>query len=131
MSQNESAWKAVEADLDLYKFYLEVTLKAAAFALTITGAIVSFYLANVAESALRFALAVPLVLAAGFAYLFRASIPRAQALLSSHVESCDKAGIREYDLRPLEALLRILFYLHSLVATGLLILLLWGFPATR
>src|SRR5262245_40001045 len=60
-----------KGELDLYKFYLDISVKGALFAFGITGALVSFILTYRDQvPALKFALVLPLILNGGFCYLF-------------------------------------------------------------
>ncbi len=55
-------WKEIETDLTLYRFYLEIILKTAAFVMALTGAILSYYLGQQSGAPLRQALWLPILL---------------------------------------------------------------------
>ena len=58
----EEVWKQLSLHVDLYRHYLDLTLKFNAFYYALTGAIVSFYLSRTQPGVLRFSLLLPIVL---------------------------------------------------------------------
>jgi hypothetical protein len=66
----EHLWKQYNVHVDLYKFYLDIGLKANAFFYAITGGILSFYLAHSKEPLMKFALILPVAMSLVLAALF-------------------------------------------------------------
>src|SRR4051794_40109586 len=63
-------WKQYELHVELYKFYLELVLKANTFFFAITGAILSYYFTHLAFPRIRLALVLPLVMNVALAGIF-------------------------------------------------------------
>lgn len=61
--RHDLLWKQYELHVELYKFYMELTLKMNLFFYLITGGILTFYFANGDRPFLRFSLLFPVVLA--------------------------------------------------------------------
>ena len=74
MSQNQSdrdlLWKQYSLHVDLYKFYIDATIKVNAFHYAITGAILSFYFTRTDIALAKWSLVLPLVLSLGLGGLF-------------------------------------------------------------
>jgi len=68
--QQELLWQHYEMLVDLYKHYLDVTLKFNAFYYFITGAILSYYFAESHNPMMRWALLFPLFMSIAFALFF-------------------------------------------------------------
>ncbi len=66
MDDRESAWRELDKDVDLYKFYLDLLLKAGAFVLGITGALTSYYFAHEKDVLIVYSLLLPVVVNGGF-----------------------------------------------------------------
>lgn len=62
MQEHEKLWKQYEKHLDLYKFYLELVVKVNTFHFAISGALISFYVANQSISTLKWSLILPAML---------------------------------------------------------------------
>jgi hypothetical protein len=71
-------WKQYQLEVDLYKFYLEMTLKFSTFYYVATGAIVSFYFSRTDVSLIRYSLLFPILMSIGFGaiYLYGAVLLR-------------------------------------------------------
>src|SRR5262245_42094202 len=64
-------WKQYSMHVDLYKSYLDITIKLNAFHYAITGAILSVYLAQVSKAPLlKWSLILPIGLSIGLVILF-------------------------------------------------------------
>src|SRR5262245_7039199 len=59
---DDQIWKQIQLHSDLYRHYLDITLKFNAFYYVMTGAILSFYLSRSNPGLLRFALLLPITL---------------------------------------------------------------------
>jgi hypothetical protein len=67
----ELLWKQYCQNVDLYKFYIDATIKLNAFHYAITGAILSVYLAKVGETpVIKWSLILPIFLSVFLAWLF-------------------------------------------------------------
>ncbi len=71
MDSSELLWRQYQQNVDLYKFYMDLTVKFNVFFYAVTGAIVSFALAQHSGNELiRFSLLLPLVMSLCFAGFF-------------------------------------------------------------
>ena len=127
MSNEGSRWE-LEQDLGLYKFYLDLVLKAAVFLFAITGGISSYYLANRdAEPLLAYSLFLPIVVNAGFSLICGLSAGDAQVMRDRHYQLCEKEGVRlAWEMRPLPMLLRLFAVVYGVIAVALIVLMVLG-----
>ena len=58
----ELLWKQYALHVDLYKFYLDLTIKANVFYYAVTGAILSYYFQGASDGVARYALVLPIVM---------------------------------------------------------------------
>jgi hypothetical protein len=71
MDTLELLWRQYQQNVDLYKFYMDLTIKFNVFFYAVTGAIVSFALAqHNGNELIRFSLLLPLVMSLCFAGFF-------------------------------------------------------------
>lgn len=71
MEVSELLWRQYQQNIDLYKFYMDLTIKFNVFFYAVTGAIVSFALAqHDGNDLIRFSLLLPLVMSLSFAGFF-------------------------------------------------------------
>lgn len=71
MEVSELLWRQYQQNIDLYKFYMDLTIKFNVFFYAVTGAIVSFALAqHDGNDLVRFSLLLPLVMSLSFAGFF-------------------------------------------------------------
>lgn len=70
MNQEELLWNEYKQQVDLYKFYLELTIKTNTFYYAITGAILSFYFASSGKPNMQYSLLLPLLMSILLAILF-------------------------------------------------------------
>lgn len=66
----DSLWKQYQLHVDLYKNYLELTLKFNVFYYAVTGAILSFYFSKTDVSLIRYSLLFPIIMSIGFGFFF-------------------------------------------------------------
>lgn len=117
---DDGLWRRFEREVDLYKFYLDLTIKASLFALGITGAMTSYVFKNRSDSVLVWSLLVPIILNAGFFLLFNGSVKASKQMIKDHDKTCESLGtVRAFDMRPLPNLCRILSFMYLLVTLGL------------
>ncbi len=124
---DRNEWE-IEKDLDLYKFYLDLLVKAATFVFAISGAMASYCLANAEKPSIRFGLLAPFLLNLGWAAICVLGWKPARKMASEHNELCLKAGFATpYDLSPLPHLVLTFAVVYGLVAVGLMgLMLFWG-----
>jgi len=120
-------WK-VDKDIELYRFYLDVSVKATVFLLTVTGATASYVLANRQDRVTALALLFPALINLCFAVLFFSSIPPSARLYREHRKTCDQLPVAAFDMRPLGAVCLIFAIVCSMAGVGLL-LLTWRIAA--
>ena len=113
-------WK-IDKDIELYRFYLDMSVRAVVFLMTVTGAIASYVLA--AGGLAGIALAFPALMNGGFALLFFYSIGEARRLSDLHRQSCEELGLPAYNMDPLRSLCQIFCLMCSVAAAGLLLLI--------
>jgi hypothetical protein len=128
MNDDELLMSIIEKDIDLYKFYLDVSLKLSIFVFGTTGAIVSYQQANLAKNSLiGFSLIFPLVLNLGFAVICRRGIRPAIELSHEHqarvnalrLQRNHALAIEAYDLTPLPKILELLGCMYLLTSIAL------------
>jgi hypothetical protein len=69
---NEKLWERYQMHIDLYKYYMDLTLKINIFYYGITGAILSYYFTNSANGTSKeLVLFLPIAMSASFCALFR------------------------------------------------------------
>ena len=126
MTPADSLLKRYEKEIDLYKFYLDISVKASLFAFGITGALLSYFFANhEKDKFLVWSLTLPIILNAGFFVLFFASIGASTTMMYDHMKTCEQLnGLEPFDTNPLPSLCKILSCMYALVTLGLVIVLL-------
>ena len=123
MDDKESAWRELDKDVDLYKFYLDLLLKGAAFVLGITGALTSYYFSHEKEALTVYSLLLPVVVNGGFCLICIFSIQFALTLRRAHYEVCARAGVEApYEMSALPGLLILCSAVFAIVAVGLAVL---------
>ena len=116
-----SRWK-VDKDIELYRFYLDVSVKAAVFLMTVTGVTTSYVLASRHDRITALALLFPALIDLSFAVLFFSSIPPATRLYREHQRTCAALGVADFDMRPLGAVCTIFGIVCGVAGLGLLLL---------
>ena len=123
MEDKTDNWRRLEKDVDLYKFYIGFLLKIAAFALGLTGAIVSYYLAHRIDHLMVYSLLLPLLVNVGLFILCSISIRLADELRQQHYLVCEELNIGFfYEMSPLSNLLRLFSIMYALIAIGIALL---------
>jgi hypothetical protein len=117
-------WK-IDKDIELYQFYLDVSIKAAVFLMATTGAIASYVLSKSGVAIINFALAFPAVVNGGFTFLFFSSIKEAKRLAQVHIEASKELGVPEVNMNPLQAICLIFCVMCAAATVGLLILMVF------
>ncbi len=94
MDDRELLWRAFEKEIDVYKFYLEAAIKLSVFVYGITGAIVSYYLAQpVTGPWTRGALILPLIMNTGFGFVCWRGINPAERLAEGSPSARQRSSI--------------------------------------
>lgn len=115
-----ASWKKLEKDLDLYKFYLDILLKAAAFILGITGAVTSYYFAHAREKYIVYSLILPFIINIGFLLICSFGAGFAETLKNDHYQVCSDAGVEPpYEMSPLVGFLYLCAVTSGIIAAGL------------
>ena len=112
-------WK-IDKEIDLYKFYLDIAVKATIFLMTVTGAIASYVLANTRTPILGLALIFPAVMNAGFSLLFYFSISESRRLFNLHAKASKDLEIPEFNMGPLPSVCQLFSLLCGVATVGLL-----------
>lgn len=122
----EFLWRQYQINIDLYKHYLELTLKFNVFYYAVTGAILSFYFSQSDINLIRFALLLPIVMSIGFGIFF---FYGAKLMAIVRVELFEIRDALEFysapDVNVLSFLLRLSALLFFVVAFCLLFLMIW------
>src|SRR5690348_9275915 len=122
MKTDDHAWRVVEKDLDLYKFYLEILLKAAAFVVGITGAMTSYYFAHQTEHLIVYSLLLPFVINGGVFLICTFSVHFAETMRRTHYQLCKDAGVSPaYEMAPLPNFLRLCSVMFGMITVGIAI----------
>lgn len=117
-------WR-IDKDIELYRFYLEISVKVAVFLLSVTGATASYVLANPRSHLSGMALAFPALINVGFAVLFGYSIGESKRLFDRHTRACKELGVAEFNMNPLRSVCQIFSLMFSITAVGLLLLMVF------
>ena len=113
-------WKQYAIHVDLYKFYLDVTIKAVAFSYAITGGIVSYVLAKDAPNVVVFALILPIIMSAALAGTFVYAACLVRHVRSEMFAIRDRLGLKVApDVGVLSIVLRVFASVLVMTAIGL------------
>jgi hypothetical protein len=127
MENREILWNLLEKDIDLYKFYLQLIIKASVFIFGITGAIVSYYLAHRDTPYLQLSLIVPIIMCGAFSFICLKGKVFADVMCEEHYRISDELGIKTvYEFSPLPDSLIILFILFGVISIALIILMIFS-----
>ena len=117
-------WKQFVVYVDLYKFYLDLTIKINLFYYGITGAIVSFYFTHPHTPLIRYALCLPVLMGLAFSGIFFWGAHLMPVLRKDIFDIRDKLELATApDLGVLTLALRMFASLLLFVSFGLLILI--------
>ena len=70
MDDRELLWKQYQLNVDLYRGYLELTIKINVFYYAITGAILSYYFAHQSMPLVKWSLVLPLIMSIALGVFF-------------------------------------------------------------
>ena len=121
-------WKQFSLYVDLYKFYMDITMKVNLFYYGITGAILSFYFAHPSTHLIKYSLFLPILMSTVFSAIFFYGAHLMPILRSDLFNIRDRLGLATApDIGILTIVLRAFAFLLVVVAFCLSILL-WKSP---
>jgi len=112
MEGTEILWKQYSQSIDLFKFYMELTVKFNVFYYAVTGAILSFYFANQSIEDIKYALILPIIMSIGFAGFFIYGAFLMKYLQAEVFRIRDTLGLQ---VAPDVGVLSVLLYIFSAV----------------
>ena len=115
-------WK-IDKDIELYKFYLDVSVKGSIFLMAVSGAIASYVLSKPGGTIISISLAFPAIVNAGFTILFFYSAIEAKRMEQIHAETSQKLGVPEVNIKPLRSVCKIFCLMYAFATVGLLVLM--------
>ena len=122
---DELLWRQYQLQIDLYKHYMDLTLKFNAFYYAITGGIVSFYFSRSDVSILKYSLTFPIVMSLGYAAIGFYIIPLIENFRRETIKIRDDLGmVSSTEFRVLSIIIGSSATLFVIIAAGLLALLL-------
>jgi len=136
MDQDELMLRLIEKEIDLYTFYLGVTISLSVFVFGTTGAILAFQLNRSLDSIIGYSLLVPVFLNIGFSCICRKGVRIANNLAEGHSKRIEmlkdskefylREAIGVYDFSALPETLDLLSNLYLCTAIGVLLrFVLW------
>jgi len=119
-------WKQYELHVDLYKFYMDFTIKVNAFHYAITGAILSFYFTHSEIGMAKWSLVLPLGLSLGLAGLFWYGAGLVKTTREELFSIRDKLGVEPApEISVLAVFMRLMAATQTLTGIGILLLLIF------
>jgi hypothetical protein len=92
-SNAEFLWKQYALHVDLYKFYLDMSMKGNAFYYAITGSILTYYFQNASNGAIRYALLLPIAFSFALGSVFFYGASRLGVVRDEVFKIRDKLGL--------------------------------------
>ncbi len=125
MNPQELLWRQYQQNIDLYKFYMDLTVKFNVFFYAVTGAIVSYALAQHNSNAIiKYALALPFAMSLCFAGFFVYGGILMRVLKRETFAIRDALGLQAApDVGLLSVLLYLFTFIFLLIAAGCGVLL--------
>ncbi len=112
-------WKQYAQTVELYKFYMELTVKFNVFYYAVTGGILSFYFANPKVENIQHALILPIIMSFSFAVFFIYGGYLMKPLRKDVFEIRDALGLKVApDVGVLSHLLYIFAFVFIVIALG-------------
>ena len=126
-TNNELLWKQYSMWVDLYKFYVDITIKINIFYYAITGAMLSFYFSRIDHSLIKYSLLLPIAMSLALAGLSITGIKLLEISRSEVFSIRDKLGLGSApEFRILSYILGTFGGLFVFVAFALGYLVLYG-----
>ena len=107
------------AEIDMYKFHLDIAIKAGIFVFGISGAISSYYFGNKSIDLANFSLVVSIILNLGFAIVYGLGVSAANEMERNHQHTCKSLNLEPFDMRPLAGVCQTMWIMCAMVAVGL------------
>lgn len=125
LSERELLWRQYELHIDLYKFYLDIALKANVFFYVITGGILTFYFAHSSERLIKYSLLLPIVLSMALGGVFIHGSKLLRVTRKDIMYTRDALGLRVApDVRVLAGFLQISAIVFFVVTASMVLLML-------
>lgn len=120
-------WQEFQSNVELYKFYLDLTVKVAGLVFTLAGAILAYILAHYQDNGVVLqALALPIGLSLALLGLHLKGAKKAEEFVQKHKNLSDMLDTATtYDFSFLKHLQHVVVGLYGLLGVGLS--LLWIF----
>lgn len=113
MDKTEILWKQYQQNIDLYKFYMELTIKFNVFFYAVTGAIISYVLSQLnGNNLIQYALILPLVMSLCFGGFF---VYGAVLMRVLRRETFNIRDILQLQAAPDVGVLSVLLYVFSFI----------------
>ncbi len=123
---NDVLWAHYESDVDLYKFYVNFSLKINAFHYAMSAAILSYLLSNKSEQYLEIILAFPIVFSVAIIVLCIKGYPRVKDLNDGIIKKVIYFNLPTYpDFTTLRILLGASTVIHAMILIGSALLVFW------
>ena len=123
MNDENLAWKQIDKDIELYKFYIELLIKSAIFIYAITGGVLSYFFSHGETPLMRYSLLAPILFNLGFGLICSLNLREAVKLAKIHKALCGKAKMSEpYMLRALPMMIVFFGVMYFVVAIGVMVL---------
>jgi hypothetical protein len=119
---HELLWKQYALHVDLYKFYLDLTIKANVFYYAVTGAILSYYFQGASDGVARYALWLPIVMSFGLGGIFLYGTKLLAVVRKDVFYIRDKLGL---ETAPEFMLLTVFLWVTGLIMFLVGVALLW------
>lgn len=125
MDGRELLWRQYQQNVDLYKFYMDLTIKFNVFFYAVTGAIVSYVLAHHnGNDLIQYALVLPLVMSLCFGVFFIYGAVLMRVLRGDIFAIRDALQLQAApDVGVLSVLLYVFVFVFLLIAVGCGVLL--------
>jgi hypothetical protein len=118
-------WREYEVQIDLYKHYMDIVLKANAFFYFVAGSILSFYFLNYDKPFVRYALLLPVFISFVLGVIFFYGASRWQRVVRMIREGAESLElVKAPDIQLLFILLRISSAIFFVVGGSMLALFL-------
>jgi hypothetical protein len=123
VSEAELLWRDYALNADLYKFYMDITIKVNVFFYAATGAILSFSLSQAGIAYAKWAISLPVLMSIGLAVVFGRAVPWAIALRHDTVLIAKRLRLQNSnEFSPLVFVLVVVCILTTFTAVGLLLI---------
>jgi len=127
LSNQEMLWRQYNLQIELYKYYLDLAIKANSFFYLITGGILSFYFANASFPLIKYSLLLPVLMSVAFGGIFLYGSFLVGVVRSEIFTLRDQLGFDTApDIYPLIISLRVFGVVFLIVALSIAVLILIG-----